>query len=236
MSLVQKCKSIDQISKHLTYGYIREATKNITYTTIPIMIPYICLLYYYLVPEKFIKGCGLQIYSSDKKDAHKSNVVKTCDRTHVWHNAHGSVIINAAKNPNAVAIWTLKVNKCKDSSNFIIGIHSVFDKNSVEYGKGDNRYGWWGSGYKIVNGIALSRTVDTFENGDVITMELNIPDKTLLFYKNKKRSKNFTIDHIDVTATYHLVVRLFRSMFASGIVSIIDFDIKNYNCLDFKKE
>ena len=124
MSSLKKIKSIDQKTKDLIFGYIRESNESISYTTIPMMINYICLLYYHLT-DRFTKcGVGMEITSSNSNDSNKNDVVQLHNGNFDdWRNIHGNIIINPRDNPNLIATWVIKMTfDC-----CIIGIHSGYD-------------------------------------------------------------------------------------------------------------
>ena len=79
MSTLNKTKGIDQRIKDLVFGYIRECTKPIGYTTFPVMINYSCLLYYHVLFDKLV-GCGksIKISSSNDKNNNMANKQSLC--------------------------------------------------------------------------------------------------------------------------------------------------------------
>ena len=125
------------------------------------MMNYICLLYYYL-PEKFIK-CGpcIQIVSSDSNVINKADVVETNIYAGVWNNAHGNVIINPEKNPNAVAVWTMKI-ECGASDSCIVGIRTTHNMRFEGFDGDCTRYAWCGDGIRLkITQNGLNQVIDT---------------------------------------------------------------------------
>ena len=96
-----------------------------------------------------------------------------------WENVHGNIIINATKNPNMIAIWTIKVRS--RASHAFIGIHSVYVPGSVCYGGIETNYGWCSRG--VMLGTDIGRNVNTFGDGDMIRMELNVEQRDWCFIK-----------------------------------------------------
>ena len=240
MPSLKTIKWIDQRNKDLMFGFIREI--NELYTTIPMMINYICLLYYYLIPEKFIKcSSNLNITSSD---SNKNDVVTICKYSSEWENMHGNVIINTENNPNVIATWTVKTN----SVCCIIGIHSMYDDENICYGddyndseSGSNRmspnYGWEGEGGRIGTGYTWygGGGMEKFDDGDnVIKMELNVSKKQLKFYKNGQETK-VVFNDIDITTDYHLMIRCYPKQHQINVYSfqIMEFTITNNNSISF---
>ena len=140
MASINKVKLIDQKPKDLMFGYIRKSNEDISYTTTPMMIKYICLLYYYLISEQFVKcdASDFQISSSEKNGIGDTIKLKRgywCTRM-----AHGNIIINPVMNPNLIATWTLKISEAKCG----IGIHSKYDSDQIVA-----HYGWFSFGTKF---------------------------------------------------------------------------------------
>ena len=116
---------------------------------------------------------------------------------------------------------TLKVGL--RSSHAFIGVHSVYGPGSVCYGGIDTNYGWCSRG--VMLGTDVGRTVNTFGDGDVIRMVLNVERKELAFYQNVKLT-DVVFDDIDISTNYHLMIRV------NGTRSfqITDFEIEKYDC------
>ena len=230
MSLLNQIKQIDQRTKDVTFGFIRESTKSIKYTTIPMMINYICLLYYYVVFDKFIR-CGKSIKIESSNSKNNNIATSTPSVSSHYGSIHGNVIINPRRNPQVIATWTIKVN----TSHCAIGIHSAYGTNSISFGSKYINYGWKGDGTIMepnAGGWSSGKGwfgYDGFGSGDVIKIELNIAKKQLKFYKNDEET-DFEIGHIDLRKNYHLMVELgrkqrFETTYPS--LEIIDFDMKN---------
>ena len=226
MSSLKKIKSIDQRTKDLAFGYIRESTQPITYTTIPMMINNICLLYYHLGIDRFVLSHPEVNISSNNVAA-----VNPSYRSSGLGIVHGDIIINPRKNPNLIAIWTIKIN----SARCVIGIHSMDGGDSIDYPYYQYQYAnyaWKDDGGVMVPRIGWSyRDYDCFGKDDVIKMEFIVPQKKLKFYKNDEET-DFEIDNIDLSENYHLMVA-FGLKDPENSVEIMDFGVINYKSLSF---
>ena len=255
MSSLKNIKSIKQRPKDLIFGYIRKSTQSITYTTIPTMINYLCLLYYYLLKDKFVKPDHMmEISSSDKNDDTKKDIVNAhiCNE---WLSVNGDIIINPMKNPNVIATWTVKVN----ARNCQIGIHSSYENKLHSFGNANHpNYGWWAShadfGAMIQTKMNISYNKDWFVCNDVIKMQLNVPEKKLVFFKNNRKT-NIVFENIDLSSSYHLKVRIIPRIISASThfinndltqmvlrredaapIQLIDFDIKNCSSFSFHSD
>ena len=75
--------------------------------------------------------------------------------------------------------------------------------------------------------------MDNFRNGDVIAMELNVPKRKVLFYKNYKLSDKVFYD-IDISKEYHLVIELDALNARDGDnIQLLDFNVQGRQSLTF---
>ena len=232
MSL-QKVKRIDQRSKDLVFGYVHQLNPELI---IP-EINYICLLYYYLIAERFILCTEkIKIFSSDENDEPKNDIFEwnnDCQNDDdQWTNIHGNVIINPSENPKAIITWTIKVLSKADT--YIIGIHSIYE-DSVGYGGDQAGYGWWGSSNTMIGTRSnYSYCKERFTFGDVIKLELNVANKEVTYYKNGEKI-NFVFENIDISSSYHLLLRVLkRDNVPKG--QLIDFEIIGHESMSFYDE
>ena len=235
MLSLKQAKMIDQGNKDLVFGYVRKVNDSLS-STIPIMINYICLLYYYLIPEKFIEFPPkyMQTTTSDEHNDSKDDIVTIIEWC-PWSNIHGNVIINAKDNPNVIAIWRMKV----EADSCFIGIHSMYGNDKVCFGYGYQK-GWeqtkmspnysWGGTRAMISHIEGNYGMDMFKRGDAITLRLDLSTRKLNFYKNAEET-NIVFNNIDTSTNYHLMIRTNESTQSS--FQIIDFDIKHYHSLSF---
>ena len=233
MSSWKRAKTMEQRQKDLISGYVRESTKSISYTTIPIMINYICLLYYYIT-DKFIKcTTRIEISSTNNKEASKASInedIKSSWRN-IWENIHGNIIINPRDNPNLIATWIIKMNFRNEC---IIGIHGKYndDASFATHGQSPH-YGWWGPSGIMISHDVLSRGLDRFKSGDTVKMVLDVAKKQLKFYKNEQET-NVACDNINLCGKYHLMIRVMH--YRGGSCQIIRFNVKHYDSLSFHSD
>ena len=72
-----------------------------------------------------------------------------------------------------------------------------------------------------------------FRKGDTIKIELNIPKRQLIYYKNDKLS-DVEFNNIEISKEYHLAIKVHTmDALAKDNVELIDFDIKGYKSLSF---
>ena len=235
MSWLQKVKSSNQGRKDLIFGFIRESSKSISYTTIPVMINYICLLYY-IVKDKFIKT-KMEITSSDTNNTEQGDIALLDPSNHQlmrWLTAHGNIIMNPTENPNVIATWTIKV----DTGLCTIGIDSEYvDPPPIyiyTFYETSRWYRWdgWDGMQNDDRTQNKKQDKDKFKRGDVIKMQLDVPNKKLIFYRNDKRT-NIVFDDIDVSKNYHLEINVYCHGIRSLATQIIDFNVINHNSLTF---
>ena len=223
-----KIRNIEQRTKDLVNGYIRECKIESMIKE----INYICLLFYYFIPERWIQCTSqLEIVSSD--DNERDDIFVNIPNTYGWSNAHGNVMIDPSKNPDGIITWIIKNN----IKNCIIGIHTTYNE-MVFYGHSEANYGWWGMQGKMVQTKSkYTDSKDYFDFGDIIKVQLNISDRQLIFYKNNEKT-NVIFDDIDASQVYHLAIRLHISSKDGYQPSgqIIDFRAENCNNLYYHKE
>ena len=209
-------EEIDEMSKLLVFGYIRLSNPQ---SIIPIDICYLCLLFYHLIPEQFIYfSKKLELSSSDEKNNKINDIVQIQAEQSSLNNlqVHGNVIINPTKNPDVIAEWTIESNV----KWYAIGIKSKYNLEA------EIDYAW--DGRKISSG--------KLRKGDTIKMELNIPNKSLTYYKNDKLMKD-SFSNIDVSKEYHLAIEISEVAMEEGDnVKLIDFSVKQYKSLSFYRE
>ena len=187
---LQQARNANHRSKDLINGYIRLQYRGSN--TIPIVINY-------------TYGKLLQILSS-KQNTDNYNIVEGMKGSWMWNTVYGTV--NANENINSVASWKFK----SESEFLVIGIVDVmkisnFNKTESFCFSDDGSYGWYGCGELWSNGKFESKD-ERFKAGDTIKLELNLPQKTLRFYKNDK-DINLQIQNIDSTHTYRLAISVF---------------------------
>ena len=209
---VQQLKDIDQRTKDLVLGCIRIFNLR---TMIPKEICYLCILFYYLIVDRFVYcGESIEITSSDEKNRKISDIATITDASgYRWLYVHGNVMINPKENTDVIVEWTIQVNV----RYFIIGIDSSY------LNFGDLSYEMYLAPWDD----------DDFNKGDLIKMEWNISKRQVVFYTNGKLSEK-VVNNISMSKEYHLVVKIYTNEAVSGDgVKLIDFNINPQKKVSF---
>ena len=206
---LKQATNINQREKHLVNGFIRLGYQY----DIPVIINYICLLYY-LVQDKFDKH-GRFLKVSSKGDIVEQ--ISNCSFLTVYHTVYGKVAVNIKTFKNRTASWEFKI---KDR--FIaIGIDSSNYEKTEEFCFGytnkSNNYGWYGGDGHLYSNSSF-KSCEAMQNGDIIRMELNGNKRTLKFYKNDK-DINLQFNNVDISKTYRLAISIYNS---TNAVQMID--------------
>lgn len=207
---LRTAKNANQRTKDLINGYIRLKSKNLN---IPIVINYVCLLYY-LLKDRFGKhGKALKL-SSDTNSKHYNIVKSKQTQTFaIWNTAYGDVDIDTNKFKDMIVNWTLKM----EGYYGVIGIApSNYSKTEggfvFRFANDDTPgiYGWHGNTGCLRSTGLSGGGKDCglkFGKGDTIKMELNVKEKVLKFYRNSDNN-HVKIDNIDTTKIYRLAISL----------------------------
>ena len=200
MSLkLKQARNANQRIKDLINGYIRLKYTN---NNVPVVINYICLLYY-LLKDKFGKhGRSLKLSSSNQNSTDFDIVVH--DNRSDWNTVYGTVEIDTSKYKNGIASWTVKVG----DPEILIGIDSSNHRHIDRYLTGDDEdpyYAWYGLTGCLHQLGSYHYKEKMFVGGDVIKVELNIAKAILKFYKNGE-DINLQFDNIDTSKIYSVVV------------------------------
>lgn len=213
----KKLKSINQTTKDLVFGFIRKETKSISHTTIPMMVNYFCLLFYYLVSDKFIRGSSrITISSSDPNQNRKGDVATMYAGGYgsILETVYGNIILNIKENPTMVATWKIKLNTYCCKIGIVKNVGDWLDyecKYRVDHPRSDEIVG---------------------EYGDEIKMELDVSKRELNFYENNSKTAHFTINDIELSDSYRLKICVNCSTNPQNI-KIIDFNVENCKSVRF---
>eukprot|EP01084_Bolivina_argentea_P223726 378482_1 len=185
---------IDEKTKCLVYGYIRNQQKDLSldhnnnpFYTIPELVIYKCVLYYYITDYFEIGGITGTIYSVKNYN----DTISHCTNRHC--NFYGYVsIVSTSK---AIHRWKFKINEQHTINNICIGIeeYKQNDKEhnnrklekdyyfcltdeTINYGYHDNA-GVYSKGKRKIYGT-------TYGEGTVIEMKLDLHKTTLSFTQN----------------------------------------------------
>ena len=157
-----------------------------------------------------------------------------------WDTAYGTFEIdcNEKFNENKVFSWTFDIENNGDDCN-AIGIDETKRKWVNDYFKikaETINYAYISDGYAYASAVGLSPGLNGYvhyDKGDMILMELNLKDKTLIYYKYKqseiidenKKVNAITckFDNVNTqNVTYCLAVYLWKS----GYITLTDFQIR----------
>eukprot|EP01084_Bolivina_argentea_P134831 237702_1 len=218
MSLKRVENNIDEKTKNIVFGFIRLSNPKII---IPVEICGICALFYYIkIIEKFNVSVFNKISSSDKENNKIYDIVRidlsnSSGYEKHWATVHADVIIDPKLNPNCIAEWTIKntFDHCQ------IGIQKSFCNNGLI------DYKWYCHDRK-----------GKFGKGDVIKMQLNVPNRTLIFWKNGELS---VIKHENIALKqYHLTIKFNTKTLSidHDNVQLMDFNVEQYTEMIFKSK
>ena len=213
MSL-KEAKNADQSIKDVVFGFIKESTEE----SIPMMINYVCLLYY-LMSDKFASSLaaqGIKI-SSNGKCNNVATRINNLDGSKQWMMAYGDRLIDLVVSDYSVIEWTLKMY-ARDAA---VGIcHSTYSgcwtDGFINYAS-DGRAA---EGLRIVPlfGTSIDQIYSGYQRkqtqcehyglSDVIKIKLNIKTKTVSFYKTKRNIDSFICKFDAKEPKYRLAVGL----------------------------
>ena len=203
-------KTIDQSTKDIVSGFIRDTqllSTNNSYFIIPSLVHHWCLLYYYF-PEFFTASC-------DRIELNESKTIATCIKADDGQGIFGNVIIDESS-INMIYVWKIRVIRLKDVE-FDVEI-GITDKNKYklidedagthyyfapdgtirrlkDFGDDGRRMTW----YERIGS-------DTYTDGDIIELELNVANRTLSCGVNGKASMDISDIEFDNGAQYRLTI------------------------------
>eukprot|EP01084_Bolivina_argentea_P254612 428071_1 len=180
MSSMKRIKNVDAHSKYCVFGYIREMELNLKLPTIPLLISYICVSYFY-EPEYFSKARPDCFKISENKLT-ITNIKTTNDNTHTvychkWTNSMS----------NSIVKWTFVINGKKqdtDSDGIFFGFVTQENKGSILCDFSSNRelpnYAIGHNGTKFF-GSAICNTEASygFDEKDEIEYTLNLKNASI---------------------------------------------------------
>ena len=193
----QLIKTIDQQTKDIVFGYIRQ-----TQLLIAPLIQNLCLLYY--MEREYFAICGDCIEFDDEKCTAVS--VIEADRC-----MYGNVEVVVNQTYPMLFRWVFEITQ-NDQGNTAIGICSTtkwlnrWFQHAVRLESDDTFYAL---GYRCKMKKRNTTKIDMriFQNGDVIKMELNTLKKTLTFTLNEDESTT-VFEKIDMSKTYRMAVAM----------------------------
>ena len=211
--------------KIIVNGYIKKCQyllpSNEPYYNIPQLI-YFTVIAFYHKCEYFTKH-GDKIEINDKYDT-------ATNKTSTYNTVYGNIDING--NESIIYVWKIKIILV---DLIIFGIDSSNKKHlnnrfSANYTSGwiKNEFEFYGCGFSIDCIWSYTKEIDDQEcdygikKGDIITMELNLRNKTLKWYINDQYI-NFILTKINFdNKKYNMAIELRNSS-----VQLIDYQINN---------
>ena len=234
----ERLKYVDKRSKLLLHGYMHESEKNLS-LTIPDLITFICMFYYYQF-EYFTDHGDFITLNDDRTIAQISDNI-----SHVTaHSVYGNIKIDKSLG-NVILLWTLKVitlaNQDGMDDDLYLGIdssnksetHSDFSdyQRYTYYALGSDQAKWtninsepdsWNDG-KRDNGYVVYG--EYLKDGDIVRMEVNIPTESIKFYINDI-DHGIAFDSIfsnDGTQFFHLAIAIARK---GTKIQLTDFEMR----------
>ena len=223
----EKVKQVRQRDKDLAFGYIREAqdllpNDNNPYYNIPEIVRFITVLYVYLA--EYFELCGDSLNISDDQITIDYDQCYESERS----TAYGAIRINNQKVFRKYK-WNFKVNIIDEGviidfaivySGFV-NVYSfynaalyyafkVVDGGVEANNRNDKSIGYSDSGNKNI----------VIQDGDIVSMELDLESKTLYFSVNEIRH----YEYFNIDMDNHTEYKLAISMDDPASVTIIDFE------------
>eukprot|EP01084_Bolivina_argentea_P001713 3160_1 len=224
----EEVQFIDQINKHIVFGYIRMAQNlfpsNIPYYNIPTLVLHACLLYY--VTKEYFDQIGIKMKYNDNN----KNTVELISGS-VWNIAYGSKVIDANsrnRNSNAIYQWKIKLIKVDSDGCFcILGI----DSSNIAHMYTQSREFWFSKAKYCIHGHSeesepdesdktLYSTNETWKEGDIITLNVDTMNRTIGYAINDSDVKT-VFTKININAKYKFVV----CVSGHHIIQINDFKV-----------
>ena len=225
MSFKKLLKNVSNRDKMCTFGYIKRQEKRLNIASVPLMIQYYCLKYYYEFDEFEKCGSGMMIEENNRKITNKCDWPWNC-----WDAAYCKLAIDASLDINVIYKWKFKI----ESNAISIGIgidstysaldHNIFDFNRL---KNENdkfycicsREYFYDSSIKKDKQYILNKKKRTFRKDYEITMKINLNNGAISFLNNYSGGRVAT--YIDKTKIYHVVVGSTSKY--PGYIELIDF-------------
>ena len=180
MSVFEKVNTdkIDPNTKNLVHGYARNIQKSMD-QIIPEAMIFIILSFYYL--SEYFKEFEPDLY----EHTINNRTIKSIKHDSTNGTVYGAVSVSLSDHIQK-CIWKFKI--ITNRMNYIyIGICSTYQTKGIFYysrGKESNAYCLQLDGYKWTDSDPDEYTVQPFNEGDIISMELNLDLKHLIYAKN----------------------------------------------------
>ena len=241
MATARALKIADQRTKDVVAGYCKDVqtiltseNPNNSFYIIPTQIRNICLAYYFVM-EQFIE-CGNKYirFTNERRTIYNPLV------TGSWDTAYGTFEIdcNEEINKNVIFAWTFDIEDNGDDCN-AIGIDETKRKWVNNYFKikaGTVNYAYIADGTAYASAVGLSPGINGYVHygkGDMILMELNMKNKTLIYYKYKRsevidenKKANAIARKFENVNTENVTYCLAVYLWKSGYITLTDFQIR----------
>ena len=222
----EKLKLVPVRSKNLIFGFIHETEKELS-LTIPDLITTICIFYYYQFEHFTVCGPRIEI----NKNGNIATVVVDISQlpeVDSKNTVYGFMPIDES-NGLLKYIWEFKIHKGSEWEDIYIGIDSsnkkcinkdfseelfidlyddveeYFDYTYYAWGTDSNQYT---NGGKLNESNESEESIQGIEEGDMIKMELNVTDRTLMYYKNGVYAQVAFHGLLLKNQVYHLAIAL----------------------------
>lgn len=219
-SFFDRLNEIDDRTRYGVYGWIRRASSELELGHIPLRIQSICILYF-AVDERFeIIGRDIKL-SNDNMTATKNS-----DSISSWKSmTYGAKEIQS-KN-DCIYIWEFTISSLYGHA-IVIGISNKQRPNEQLHQTpmpyGEYTYGYCSDGDRFGGKYwGFGEHYTMIENGDKVTMELDLVEGRLIFYINDKHK--IVIE--DIKKSDHIKYRMLVSICNPGeSVQILQFYTK----------
>eukprot|EP01084_Bolivina_argentea_P203415 347443_1 len=217
--------SNDKIDAYTVFGYIRQLDKVLKssdcalFQNIPESIILTCIEYYQI--GDYFEFAGDCVEISDDK----TTIVKLNDAS--WSNSSYGTYISSIG--NSICKWDIKIHKAKpyqvNGSYLALGISSgmSLDTSFIRIKSKGYHYGYGGwQGVTLKTSHCWGKEYgEPYGTNDVVSIELNLKNRTVTFYKNQQ---NQGVAYTDVRIDHSIGYRLAVSMYAKGTsVEILKF-------------
>eukprot|EP01084_Bolivina_argentea_P253822 426520_1 len=191
----------------LVYGFALVISKN------NFVVPDTVLnIIHHYVPKAYWLKAGENIEINDE-----SNTIETCNTG--WSTAYSTaqaVVLQKHK-----FIWQIKILKCGEGDDIRIGIASNMNELDDEFANSEDGHNYSYVTYANAavvgyNGEFESKKIPYYGIGDIVTIELNLNDRIVSYYNNKK----FVHKQTNIVKTNY---RLAAAMYGCVSIKIISF-------------
>ena len=209
MSFKKLLKMVDDGSKDSVFGYIRQSCKESGKASIPMMIQYCCLRYYFL--NEYFSKCGINMKISDN-----GHVVRAIRRSEHVDSAIGKFIVDLRNDLVTEYKWTIKLLKLTAGGRFGL-VSENYCKFHYVCGLG------FSSGTIIGHSCVIPEAYGKgCVKNDIISMVLNVKSQTLSYHHNGRNLGDIAVK-IDKKTNYKMAVTLYQT---DSVVQLVRYQEK----------